>query len=224
MNGKKFCFLIVTNKEEYYNECVYYISNLLVPEGYVMECVPVHHASGMASGYNAAMQVTDAKYKIFLQQEVFLLNRHFLKDLLTIFDSDPQIGMIGMTGIKRLPQDMLLWGAPRVGALYSAELGAADYNGYSYRLEDGMEDVECADGLLMATQADLKWRADLFDGFDLYDASQSCEFRRKGYRVVVPNQRLPWVYHDKPIVGVWNYNKYRKAFMQEYAKELNGES
>ena len=90
MNGKKFCFLIVTNKEEYYNECVYYISNLKVPEGYVMECVPVTNATGMASGYNAAMQVTDAKYKIFIHHDVFILNRHFLGDLLKIFDSDPQ--------------------------------------------------------------------------------------------------------------------------------------
>ena len=220
MNGKKFSFLIVTSKEEYYNECVYYIGNLKVPEGYVVECVPVTHASGMASGYNAAMQVTDAKYKIFLHEDVFILNRHFLQDLLTIFEMDPQIAMIGATGIKKLPQDMLLWGAPRVGALYNSGLGRTDYESYSYKKEDGLEDVECVDGLLMATCVDLKWRADLFDGWDLYDAAQSLEFKRKGYRLVVPGQRLPWVYYDRPIVGVWNYNKYRKIFQQEYQKEL----
>jgi hypothetical protein len=220
MNGKKFSFLIVTNKEEYYNECVYYIGNLKVPEGYVVECVPVHQASGMASGYNAAMQVTDAKYKIFIQQDVFILNRHFLQDLLTVFESDPRIGMVGMTGIEKLPKDMLLWGAPRVGALYNTQTGKADYEEYSYNIEDGMTDVECVDGLLIATQTDLKWRADLFDGWDLYDAAQSCEFRRKGYRLVVPVQKLPWVFYDRPIVGVWNYNKYRKIFLQEYQKEL----
>lgn len=220
MNGKKFSFLIVTNKEEYYNECVYYIGNLKVPEGYVVECVPVHQASGMASGYNAAMQVTDAKYKIFIHQDVFILNHYFLQDLLTIFESDPKIGMIGMTGIEKLPKDMLLWGAPRVGALYNSRTGQADYGGYSYKVEDGMTDVECVDGLLIATQTDLKWRSDLFDGWDLYDAAQSCEYRRKGYRLVVPVQKVPWVFYDRPITGVWNYNKYRKIFLQEYQKEL----
>lgn len=220
MNGKKFCFLIVTNKEEYYNECVYYISNLKVPEGYVMECVPVTNASGMASGYNAAMQVTDAKYKIFIHHDVFILNRHFLGDLLKIFDSDPEIGMVGVTGIKKLPKDMLLWSAPRVGALYNSSTGKTDYEHYSYRLDDGMDEVELVDGLLMATTVDLKWRSDIFDGWDLYDASQSCEIRRKGYKLVVPVQKQPWVFHDKAISAVWNFNKYRKIFLKEYAAEL----
>ena len=41
----------------------------------------------------------------------------------------------------------------------------------------------------MATQYDVPWREDLFDGFDFYDVSQSFEFRKAGYTVGVPVQR-----------------------------------
>ncbi|MBR1472291.1 MAG: glycosyltransferase family protein [Lachnospiraceae bacterium] len=219
MNGKKFCFLIATNKEEFYSECMYYIGSLQVPEGYAVECVPIRGAAGMAAAYNAAMRVTDAGYKIYMHQDVFILNRHFLFDLLTVFGMDPAIGMVGVSGIRELPQNMMLWGVPRVGSLYGSETGHADYAAYAYEPADGLTDVAALDGLLMASRVDVRWREDLFDGWDLYDISQSMEFRRRGYRLVVPEQKVPWVYHDKTVSSVWNYNKYRKIFQQEYLEE-----
>ena len=47
-------------------------------------------------------------------------------------------------------------------------------------------EVEAVDGLFIATQYDVKWREDIFDGWDFYDISQSEEFHRAGYKVVVP--------------------------------------
>lgn len=41
-------------------------------------------------------------------------------------------------------------------------------------------DVTAIDGMFMATQYDISWREDLFDGWDFYDISQSCEFTRGG--------------------------------------------
>ena len=37
---------------------------------------------------------------------------------------------------------------------------------------------------------------DLFDGWDFYDISQCQEFRRTGYKVVVPKQEEAWCIHD----------------------------
>ena len=36
----------------------------------------------MTSGYNNAMKKTDAKYKVYLHQDVFILNHNFLMDIL----------------------------------------------------------------------------------------------------------------------------------------------
>ena len=84
-----------------------------------------------------------------------------------------------------------------------------------------MTDVEAVDGLLMVTKEDLPWREDLFDGWDFYDVSQSFEFRKKGYRVVVPEQKKPWCAHDDGTMNLWSYDGYRKIFLTEYASMLH---
>ena len=60
--------------------------------------------------------------------------------------------------------------------------------------------VEAIDGLLIATQYDFPWREDLFKEFDFYDASQSMEFIRKGYKVVVPIFHKPVCVHDDGLI------------------------
>jgi hypothetical protein len=77
-------------------------------------------------------------------------------------------------------------------------------------------DVEALDGLLLATQTDIPWREDLFDGWDFYDISQCFEMIRHGYRVVVPYQDEPWCYHDNNYSKMVNYQKYCDRFVDEY--------
>jgi hypothetical protein len=95
-----------------------------------------------------------------------------------------------------------------------------DFKDYAYKLTDGMTDVECIDGMLMATAYDLPWREDLFDGWDLYDLSQSFEFRKAGYRLVVPEQTKPWVAHDSETVSLQGFDKFRLIAMEEYKDML----
>ena len=60
------------------------------------------------------------------------------------------------------------------------------------------QQVEAVDGLLIATQYDICWREDLFDGWDYYDVSQCGEFKKKGYRIVVAGQPdKSWVIHGE---------------------------
>ena len=47
----------------------------------------------------------------------------------------------------------------------------------------------------MATQYDIPWREDLFQGFHFYDVSQSLEFQRAGYLIGIPNQANLWCIH-----------------------------
>lgn len=89
---------------------------------------------------------------------------------------------------------------------------------YRYDMEkDRLWEVEGIDGMLMATQYVIPWREDLFDGWDFYDLSQSFEMKRRGRRIVVPVHKQPWCVHDdKPLLSVWNYDKYRRKFIEEY--------
>lgn len=94
MNDKKICFIICYNDDKYINECLYYINRLFIPDGYTIDVLMVKDAYSMTSGYNAAMNETDAKYKIYMHQDVFIVNINLLEDILKIFE-DKNVGMLG---------------------------------------------------------------------------------------------------------------------------------
>ncbi|MGN0496566.1 MAG: glycosyltransferase family protein [Lachnospiraceae bacterium] len=218
MDEKKICFIMCSNDELYESEALYYISHLDVPKGYTLDVLCVKEAKSMAAGYNEGMQVSDAKYKIYLHQDVFIVEKLFLHKMLDLFQN-PQIGMIGMVGSVKMPENVTMWYGPRVGKIYSSNISGTiigkcdDFSG-DYAV------VEAIDGLLMATQYDIKWREDIFDKWDFYDVSQSFEFRRAGYQVVVPNINKPWVLHDDGFSDLKNYEQERQKLKKEYADLL----
>ena len=197
------------NDELYEEECIRYIKRLHVPEEYEVQQLSVLGAKSMADGYNEAMQQTDAKYKVFLHQDVFIVYKNFIRDLLWIFDQDKEIGMIGMVGSPVMPAEGVTSNIKQAGP---ALIG---------QVKMPYEQVEAIDGLLMATQADLPWREDIFDGWDFYDVSQSMEFRKKGYKVVVPHMEIPWCLHDDGYVNLERYFKWRDVFLKEYGDMLH---
>jgi hypothetical protein len=215
---QKISFIICTNNETYYRECCLYLEQLHIPAGFDVDIIPVFEASSMAAGYETAMKQSDAKYKIYLHHDVFILNREFLSDTLDILTKNPKIGMLGMVGTKRLPDNGCMWTTPmRTGALRSWCMNTVDTH-FDIPMNDrhSFSPVQAIDGLLMMTQYDVPWRSDLFDGWDFYDVSQSFEFARRGLRVAVPYQTAPWVLHDSGFMKLSRYHQYRKLFLQEY--------
>lgn len=117
MNEYKFQFIICSNNEDFLEECITYISLLEVPKGYSVDVISILEAVSMTAGYNEGMGASDAKYKIYLHQDVFIIYRKFLYALLDIFESDPQIGMIGMVGSPKMPSCGIMWYGARKAAV-----------------------------------------------------------------------------------------------------------
>ena len=217
MNEQQFCFIICTNDELFLNECLIYIYDLYIPEGYTIDIITVKEADSMTSGYNAAMRSSDAKYKIYMHQDVFILNKYFLYHLLNIFTSNQKIGMIGMVGAPELTGDAIMWSVKRVGRVIDHFTEDICYAPHVMDEPQDILYVKAIDGLLMATCVDIPWREDVFDGWDYYDMSQSMEFKKRGYLLAVPKQERPWCLHDDGFVlSLLNYNHYRKIFIEEY--------
>lgn len=216
-NKKKIAFITCVNNEDFYNECVMYINRLTLPKGFVTELIPIYNAPSMTAGYNIGMAQTDAMYKIFLHQDVFIINPNFLNDILFIFKQNRKVGMIGVVGSPELPASGVQWHGERVGNLYFLDRDNTDFNGYEFSKNDEIYEVQAIDGLIMITKEDIPWREDIFDGWDFYDTSQSFEYRSAGFKVVVPQQTKPWCAHfDGDMMNLWNYDKYRKIFLNEY--------
>ncbi|MCM1089552.1 MAG: glycosyltransferase family protein [Butyrivibrio sp.] len=214
MNDKKIAFITCVNNETVYEECKYYLNRLSVPTGYETDVIAVTEAPSMTAGYNAGMQSSDARYKVYLHQDVMIVNSRFLFDLLNVFASDPEIGLLGMIGARRLDD--------HARAITNWDTGKVLHNCTPSRLEYEMasgtlcQEVEAIDGLLIATQEDVPWREDLFDGWHYYDISQCMEFMRIGRKIVVPYQEEPWVWHDNAYSKMQDYYRYVDLFIREY--------
>lgn len=222
MNEKEICFIMCTNNPLYAEECMYYIRHLNVPEGYDIDILTVEDAHSMTSGYNEAMQCSQAKYKVYLHHDTFIVYRDFIRACIEIFRKDPKIGMIGNIGVRKMPVSGIMWDADRYGMLYE------QHNYETQLLMNPIEnitnqeclEVDAIDGYIMITQYDIPWREDLFDKWDFYDASQSMEFIRHGYKVVVPKMENPWCVHDCGFISLGNYEEERKKFVREYLENM----
>lgn len=213
---QQICFIICTNNPIYAEECIHYINHLIVPEGIDVDILTVEEAKSMTAGYNEAMHCTEARYKVYLHHDTFIINRNFIKDCLDIFMNHSEIGMIGNVGVKTMPASGVMWDGDRYGMLYEQHIYETKL--LCNEISSGLKymQVDAIDGFLMVTQYDIPWREDLFDKWDFYDCSQSMEFIRHGYQVVVPNMREPWCVHDCGFVDLKDYDVEKEKFVAEY--------
>ena len=216
LNEKEICFIMCTNNQVYMEEALYYITHLNVPEGYEISFLAVEDAKSMTAGYNEGMGSSNAKYKVYLHQDTFIVHPDFLIETIHLFEENPQVGMLGMIGIPKMSESGIMWDGMQVGSVYETHIFETIVLGNPVLDYQEYAEVEAIDGLLMMTQYDVPWREDIFDKWDFYDASQSMEFIKRGYKVVVPQMEKPWVIHDCGLLNKDNYEEERLKFVGEY--------
>lgn len=231
MNPKKVAFITCVNNEDIYKESLFYIQHLTMPPGYTYECIAVRGAPSMARGHNIGMSQTDAKYKVYLHQDLNIVEPDFVPKMLQIFDADANIGVMGVAGATSLPLEGVWWvGTETFGCVYHEDhdIGRSHASTFSKApAPDALYvPAKALDGLLLATQYDLVWRDDLFDHWHFYDLSQCFEFLRKDYAVVIANQwengvEEPWCLHTGRGIPEENWERARIAFLQEYQDILS---
>lgn len=214
-------FIVSVSNKELFDACCGHI-HVLDKTGFNFEVIPVYNKRSITEAYNEGMRRTGCRYKIYLHQDTFILDVNFLHHINNIFKADPGIGMIGVMGGRHLSLDsnpMLVWNCRECwGAIYHFGLKQA----YHTLNPSGIYDwVHLIDGCIMVTQYDIPWREDILQGFHFYDLSQSLEFWKKGYSVVVPRQETPWVAHlSTSGITQPDYDILRSVFIREYRRFL----
>lgn len=221
MNNKKIAFITCVNDDGMYEECLRYIRNLKIPNGYEIDVISIKEADSITSAYNNAMNSTDAKYKVYLHQDTLIINKNFIGDIIKIFSLDENIGMIGLTGAKTIPINAKWWESnKKYGKVYESHTGSMELLSFE-EIYGECEEVKAIDGFIMITQYDIPWREDIFTGWHFYDISQSVEFDLVEYKVVIPKQECSWCIHECGINDMKDeYNKYRITFLNEYSKNI----
>lgn len=186
LDDHKICFITVVRDDNQYALCQTAIAELKMPSDMTIDSIVIHDADSMTEAYNAAMEASDARYKIYLRENLIILDKDFLRILIGMFRKHPEIGMAGAVGSSDLPKDGMYWDGSLVGAYYS-QLSAEDpVVAYTFSKEQDMpRRAMLLDGCILCTQYDIPWREDLFRGSDYYDLSQCMEFHRKGYQTAV---------------------------------------
>src|SRR5712691_10339397 len=162
------------------------------------------------------MEVSTARYKIYVHQDVYVVHRGLLPELLNLFRTYPRLGVVGVIGTTQLPISGIWWAN---NALYSygrvwvyvtlanmlpgLSLSPAAHRRRPrfMRLRSVVGDyipAVAVDGLFMATQYDVPW-IDPVGGFMLYDQVQSLEFIKAGLEVGIARQEAIWCLHWGPL-------------------------
>lgn len=221
MNKNKISFITCVNDENLYTKSLSYIKRLEIPESIEIEIIGIRNAKSMASGYNEAIEKSDSKYKVYLHQDVYIKNINFIRDVLNIFKQDEKVGLIGMVGAKVIPFSGKWWDDPMsVGKVFDSNTGIMGLLNLK-EAENPYTEVRGIDGLMMISQYDLPWRDDIFGGWHFYDLSQSLEFIKKGFKVVVPKQKNAWCIHDCGLINLNDkFEEDKNKFLESYYKDI----
>ena len=215
MNSFEICFITAVNDIERYNKSLFTWKKLSIPDGFSVNSLVVQGASSMTGAYQMGMRASNAKYKIYIHQDVEIVQKKFLQVMVDVFQSDQRIGLAGVVGSKNIPASAVWWEGDLVGAISDNHTGRMESYLYEHSSKKAI-DVSAIDGLIMMTQYDVPWREDIFNKWHFYDLSQCMEYRKKGYSIAVLPQIMPGVIHYCGQNAMIGYNDERVKFIREY--------
>jgi hypothetical protein len=224
LDKHKVDFIICYNNELYLDACEKFIRHLRVPEGILVNIIVIRNAKSITVAYQEAMDSSDARYKVYLHQDTFILNPDFIPGFIRIFESHEELGLLGVIGATRLNRNGSIYGNWDLGStlICTSEVTGINQKAEAREIpqESAFAYAEAVDGMLMITQYDVTWRSDILQGFDYYDASCAMEYRRRGYRCGVINSgRDPWTIHDCGYVTPAHIMEQKINFCREYTAE-----
>lgn len=177
---EKRILFVLREPQERIQEISAYLRALRLPEGFTAEVAASTEVSAAAC-YNEVQRESNARYKVYLAQGTVILKEDFLIEMVRLFAEQPDIGIIGLLGTEQLPTSGLFWDAPvKVGRALLQDGQRIEGKTVTGVYQDVMAVTD-----VIATQYDVPWREDLFQGEAFLAASACVEYRRQGYRTVL---------------------------------------
>lgn len=222
-DSNKILFIIQKENEDHYAACIKSIQELEMPQGMTSEILSWTQNDANANCsqlYNSIAKGNDAKYKLYLPDTTCFVYEKALLDMMKIFASDYEIGMLGVCGAKSLPiSGQWQESDTKVGSKYILQDDGSVLEEKYSAPSDVCENVQCISQIMLATQYDMHWH-ELADT-DCYATAHSFEFRRQGYKVVIPQQKITWCLSMAQEDRLPGNNK---NMLQEYAPYLQSKN
>ncbi len=208
MDDKKIAIIVHSTDEKIFQEISKSLEELETPKDFSVDILPAQGEEKFRA-YNFAMKNSDAKYKIYLDENVSVLRKNILSEIISVFRSNSKVGIVGTSGAIRLStHGNSFTSAKRCGKIFLGKgKSLKDFGGD----KKNFQEVEAIDEFFIATQYDFDWREDL-KNFSV--AAQCLNLKREGYKSVVLRQKKPyaWVRKDNFSIDA----QAQKIFLEDY--------
>ena len=217
---KKVAFFVRKSDEALYRTCLESLQALHLPAGYEAELFTLAAGKPYAVQANKALALSDAKYKIYINDDMCLVQPRFFGELLAIF-KNAAVGMVGAGGSQSLPVDgNVLSSVYKRGAVYVpaedgfSELRFGDATGKA-------ADVRCILPSFFATQWDIFWD-ESYEKQYYAVLAHCCAFEEEGRRIVVPLPKNIWCAYQVKDISFDGSEADRKKFFTRYHSYIDG--
>lgn len=189
-------FIIVYDDERCLEECIYYISKLVIPKDVEINVFSILRSERLIDDFNMLLEENKTPYKIYLDQQTLIIHPFFLFEVIQTFQKHPELGMLGVLGTGGLGEDwqgsVLLWedsGIVKVDQQSGDDL---------MRISDLSE-------MLLAVSHNILWReTESHSCYECMEMDMHCSNIQTG----IPAQKSSWCVYDA-----------RKAELSEFERE-----
>lgn len=217
---KEVAFFVRKSDEALYRACLESLQALHLPVGYEAELFTLTAEKPYAAQANKALTLSDAKYKIYINDDVRLVRSQSIEELLTVFE-DVSIGMVGVLGSQSLPRDGNVLGSDyKRGVVYvptGRDLSEMRFGEVS---EEETADVRFLLPSFYATQMDLPWDEEYETQY--YALLAQCRsFEEIGSRIVTSLAKEAWCAYQSRDISFDAEEADHAKFFARYHPYLN---
>ena len=154
------------------------------------ELIGIHDATSLCEAYNHGATRAKGDVLIFCHDDIDIAHGDFGERLLHHLETQDVIGVVGAT--KLVNAEWGTAGAPHVhGQIIHKPKGQADFLYFGVGLQTALaEGIHAMDGVFIAMQRNvwetIRFDAETFDGFHVYDIDFTYRAHLAGYKLVVP--------------------------------------
>ena len=217
---KRFVFFVRKSDEVRYNTCLESLQALHLPVGYEAEIFTLTAETSYAAQVNRAQTLFNAKFKIYINDDIRLVCSDMLEKLLRIF-KDESIGMVSFMGSRSLSVDGNVLGVEdKQGAFYIPMGRNLSEMRFGENSTESLADVRFILPSLFAMQMDLSWD-EVYETQYYAVLAQCRKFEEAGRRIVVSLAQDIWCAYQSRNIAFDAEEDDRTRFFARYHPYLN---
>ena len=219
--AQKVAVLVHRTQEKRYGLCVESLRASRLPAGYALEIFSLAANKPYAAQVNEVLSQTDAKIKIFINDEICLVSPLAIEQMLEIFHKE-NIGMVGFLGSCSLPVSGNLLEAPDVwGSVHMPMKGSLEEIRYGEAAaHEFTMGVRFLCPSFFATQVDIPWDEDYDKQY--YAVLAHCRAMEEiGQKMVVPLPREIWCAYQMENISFDSAEGDRRRYFAAYHSRLD---